>query len=101
MHFEKSIPVLLGMLLAGKPFQKAQLTIRKAGGKPLEYVKVVMKSGLVSNVSFSGTPGDQQAVNVSLNFGALEMHYTPQGADGSGQAEISTAYDIAQNKAGG
>ncbi len=101
MNIEKSVPVLLGMLLTGKPFKQAQLTIRKAGGKPLEYVKVIMKSGLISNLSFSGAPtSDHQTVSLSLNFGAVELHYTPQGADGSGQAEVSTSYDIAQNKAG-
>ncbi len=99
MNFEKSAPVLLGMCLTGKPFQQAQLTMRKAGGNPLEYVKVVMKTGLISNVAFGGSKdSDHQTVTVSLNFSALELHYTPQAADGSGQAEISTTFDISGNK---
>lgn len=100
MHVEKSTPVLLGMCLTGKAFQQAQLVVRKAGGKPLEYIKIVMKEGLVSHVSFSGSGGDAQTVSVSLNFGKVELHYTPQAKDGSGQAQVSTSYDITQNKAG-
>jgi type VI secretion system secreted protein Hcp len=95
---EKSIPVLLGMCMSGKPFKQAQLTVRKAGGKPLEFVKVIMKGGLISNVQVTGS--DPHTVAVSLNFGAVEFRYTPQAADGSGQAEVSTIFDIAGNKAG-
>jgi type VI secretion system secreted protein Hcp len=100
MHFEKSIPVLAGMLMAGTPFKQAQLTIRKAGTTPLEYIKVIMTTGIVSNVSFSGTPGsDFQAASVSLNFSAVEVHYTPQADDGTGAAEVVMGYDISANKA--
>ncbi len=102
MHFEKSCPVLLGMLLTGKPFQTAQLTLRKAGATPLEYIKVIMQGGIISNISFGGAPSsDFQDVTVSLNFGYVEVHYTPQAADGSGQADVTTQYNIAQNKPGG
>jgi type VI secretion system secreted protein Hcp len=101
VHMEKSIPVLLGMLMSGKPFNQAQLTMRKAGGKPLEFVKVIMKGGLVSGVQFSTPAGDvPQTVTVSLNFGAVEFHYTPQAPDGSGQAEVVTSFDIGANKSG-
>jgi type VI secretion system secreted protein Hcp len=96
---EKSVPVLLAMCLTGKPFNQAQLVCRKStGNKPLEFVKVIMKGGLISGVQFNGA--DPHLVEVSLNFGAVEFHYTPQAADGSGQAEISTTYDIAGNKGG-
>jgi type VI secretion system secreted protein Hcp len=101
LNFEKSVPVLLGMLLTGTPFKTAQLTIRKAGATPLEYVKVIMQGGIISNVSMSGTPtSDVQSVSVSLNFGYVEVHYTPQAADGSGEADVTTQYNIAQNKPG-
>lgn len=100
MHVEKSVPVLLGMCLTGKPFQQAQLTIRKAGGSPLEYVKVIMTGGLVSNVSFAGSGSDVQSVTVSLNFSKMEFHYTPQAADGTAMADVTTTYDQSKNKAG-
>jgi len=101
LHFEKSVPVLMGMLLTGTPFQNAQLTLRKAGAQPLEYIKIIMQGGIISNVSMSGAPtSDAQVVTVSLNFGYVEVHYTPQAADGSGEAEVSTQYNIAKGKAG-
>jgi type VI secretion system secreted protein Hcp len=101
LNFEKSCPVLTGMLLTGTPFQQAQLTIRKAGVTPLEYIKIIMKGGIISNVSMSGSPtADTQSVTVSLNFGYVEVHYTPQAADGSGGADVTTQYNIAKNKTG-
>jgi type VI secretion system secreted protein Hcp len=98
-RLESSIPPLLAMLLRGKPFKQAVLTLRKAGDKPLEYLKVTMSTGIVSSVQFGGGPHDEhQSVTVSLNFAQVKVDYTPQAADGSGQAVISAGHDVAANK---
>jgi type VI secretion system secreted protein Hcp len=98
-RLESSIPPLLAMLLKGKPFKQALLTLRKAGDKPLEYLKITMTTGIVSSVQFGGGPNDEhQSVTVSLNFGQVQVDYTPQAADGSGQATITAGHNIAANK---
>jgi type VI secretion system secreted protein Hcp len=98
-RLEASHAPLLGMLLKGKPFKQALFTLRKAGDKPLEYLKITMSNGIISGVQFSGTPGDEfQTAAVTLNFGQVKFDYTPQAADGSGQATITYGHDIAANK---
>jgi len=100
MHANKSCPTLWQMVCGGTTFDTATLVIRKAGGsEALEYIKIVMTAGLIANIAFSGTPSDDyQAVTVSLNFSSVEVHYTPQVAAGTGDAEVVTSYDIIQNK---
>lgn len=89
---------LLGMTLKGKAFKTAVLTCRKAGDKPLEFLKITMSAGLVSGVKFEADKNDElQTATVTLNFSQVKFDYTPQNADGSGMAMITYAHDMAKN----
>lgn len=98
-RLESSHAPLLGLLLKGKPFKTALLTLRKAGDKPLEYLKITMTTGIISSIQFGGAPSDEyQTCTVTLNFGQVKFDYTPQNNDGSGAATITVGHDIAANK---
>ncbi len=99
-YVDRSVPTLLNMLLLGTAFEAATLSVCKAtGGDTLDYLVVKMSNGLVSGVTFTGNPGDElQAVNVSLNFSAVEVDYTPQTTGGASGAVVTMNYSI--NKAG-
>jgi type VI secretion system secreted protein Hcp len=101
-YVDKSVPPILKMLLTGAPFQQAQLSICKAtGGNPLDYIVIKMSNGLVSNVTFSGDPGDEvQKVSVSLNFAAVEFDYTPQDNQGNGLPAVNIQYQINASASG-
>ncbi len=95
---DSSHPTVLGMSLKGKSFKTAVFTQRKAGDKPLEFVKITMSNGLISGIFFEGNHTDEtQTVTVTLNFGQVKFDYTPQAADGSGGATISYGHDITRN----
>jgi type VI secretion system secreted protein Hcp len=99
---DRTTPVLLGMCAAGGAFKKAVLVVRKAGGpKPLEYIKITMENGIISSHTFSGTGGgpDGHTETFTLNFATVKVEYTPQKADGSGDAVVTTAWNIAKNVA--
>jgi type VI secretion system secreted protein Hcp len=71
----------------GKHFKNAVLTVRKAGEKPLEYIKITMEEVMVSAVSTGGSGGeDRLTENVTLNFAKVKLEYQKQkdsgGADG-------------------
>ena len=101
MNANKSCANLWQMVCGGTHFDEADLTLRRAGGTDaLEYMKVVMKKGLVSNIAFSGGLDDHQSITVSLNFGYVEIHYTPQVNEGSGDAETVVYYDIKLHEIG-
>ncbi len=95
---DKASPNLVLGCSIGKHYPEALLTVRKAGEKPLEYIKLTMKDVLVSSVSTGGSHGeDRLTENVTLNFAEYKMEYAPQKADGSGDAAVTAAFHIAKN----
>ena len=97
-YVDKSTPNLIMATCNGKHYKEALLTVRKAGDKPLEYIKVTMKEVLISSVSTGGSGGeDRLTENVTLNFGWFKVEYTPQKSDGTGDAAIEAVWNIAEN----
>jgi type VI secretion system secreted protein Hcp len=90
---------LLKYVATGKHVKEALLTVRKAGDKPLEYIKLTMKDCLISSVSTGGSGGeDRLTENISINFGEFIFEYTPQKPDGTGDAVLPFKFDIAGNE---
>ena len=99
-YIDKSSPDLMQATLTGKHFDSAVLVVRKAGGKPLEYVTITMTQVLVSSVSTGGSGGeDRLTENVSLNFAKVKLDYKEQTKDGTAGASPTMTYNIAENSA--
>jgi len=97
---DKASPMLLQNCANGKHFKEALLTIRKAGGTPLEYLKIKLTDIIVSAFSSGGSGGeDRLTENVTLNFGKIDFTYTPQKHDGSADVAVVTTWDIQKNTA--
>jgi type VI secretion system secreted protein Hcp len=97
-YIDKVSPNLMLACANGKHFSEALLTVRKAGEKPLEYLKITMTDLIVTSVTTGGSGGeDRLTENVSLNFAKFKVEYTPQKKDGSGDAPITIGWDIAGN----
>jgi type VI secretion system secreted protein Hcp len=101
-HVDKATPELFKACCNGKVFKEATLTVRKAGEKPLEYLKIKMSDVLISKMDAGGgrsdTNEDLLTEDVSLNFAKVEVEYTPQKPDGSGDAVVTTGWNIEANK---
>jgi type VI secretion system secreted protein Hcp len=98
-HVDKATPILMKYCCNGKHIKEALLTVRKAGGKPVEYLKITMNDAIVSQVSTGGSGGqDRLTEELSLNFAKVKCEYVPQKADGSAEAAIAMGYDIGANK---
>ena len=88
-------------LATGKHIKDGTLYVRKAGEKPLEYIKITIEPILVTAVSTGGSGGeDRLTENVTLNFGKFEVVYTPQDKEGKGGAAIPVAWNIPGNVEG-
>jgi type VI secretion system secreted protein Hcp len=99
-YLDKATPNLMLYCCNGKHIPKVLLTVRKAGGdNPLEYMKITMEDCLISNVSTGGSSSeDRLTENITLNFAKVEVEYTPQAADGLGDASIIMNFDVTQNR---
>lgn len=99
-YIDKSSPTFLAHCANGKHMKEALLTVRKAGGSPLEYLKIKLQDIIVAAVSTGGSGGeDRLTENITLNFAKIEYSYTPQKADGGAEAAIVTTWDIQKNAA--
>jgi len=96
---DKSSHALLKAVSVGQHVKSALLTVRKAGEKPLEYIKMELKECLISSVSTGGSGGeDRLTENITINFGNFAFEYTPQKEDGSGDAVLPFKFDIKTNE---
>ena len=100
-YVDKSSPTLFLKMCGGTPIKKATLVVRKAGDKPLEYIKLTMEDLIVSDMSTGGSGGkgsdDRITEHLSLNFTKFNFEYVPQKADGSGDASVECKWDIKKN----
>jgi len=85
-HIDQASPVLFQKCASGEHLKEGLLTVRKAGGTQLEYLKIKLSDLLVSSVQPGGSGGDElPSEQVSLNYSKIEMDYQPQGPDGKAQ----------------
>ena len=98
-HVDRATPALMLSCCNGKHFKQGVLTVRKAGEKPLEYLKLTLKEIIISGYTTGGSGGEDRITeNVSLNFAEYKLEYSPQKPDGSGDAAVEAIFHIAQNK---
>jgi type VI secretion system secreted protein Hcp len=97
---DRSSPLLFTMSCSGTPIKTGLLTLRKAGGTPLEFLKITMNQILISKVSKTiAAGGDAIVETISMNFASFTYEYVPQNADGTGAASIVKGFNIASNLA--
>lgn len=100
-YIDKSTPKLMLACCNGKHYDEALLTVRKAGEKPVEYVKVKLTDVLITAVTTGGSGGeDRLTENVTLDFAEFKLDYTPQDSKGAAGTAIPVSWDIAANAPG-
>jgi type VI secretion system secreted protein Hcp len=97
-YIDSATPAIMQYCCSGKHFQNAKLTVRKAGGNPVEYMVLQMHDVIISSLSSGAGAGDDRVTeHVTMNFAKYEMTYTPQDDTGSPKAAIEQRFDIRAN----
>jgi type VI secretion system secreted protein Hcp len=97
-YIDASSPALLLACCKGTHIDKATLTMRKAGDKPLEYLVIEFDEVLITSLSTGGSGGeDRLTENVTLNFAKFTLSYTPQDSKGVPGTAVPVNFDVAQN----
>ena len=99
-YVDRSSPNLMKYCLTGKHVAEAVLTVRKAGGSPLEYLKLTMSDVIVTGVRPFGAAEDDVRVKerVRLSFAKIKQEYNVQNAQGGSGGAVTAGYDIKANK---
>ena len=95
---DKSSPALMFHCAGGKHIPNGLITVRKAGDKPLEYLKVKLVDILVSSVQHAGHGSDLLTENLTINFAKFHVEYQEQKPDGSGQPGGEMGWDVKANQ---
>ncbi len=96
---DRASPNLMKYCLTGKHIPEALLTVRKAGGTPLEYLKLTMTDVVITNVQPSGSATDEIIKEqVSMSFAKIKQEYTVQNQQGGSGGAVTAGYDIKLNK---
>ncbi len=96
---DRASPNLMKFCLTGKHIPEAVLTVRKAGGTPLEYLKITMNDVVITNVQPAGSSQDEIIKErVNLAFAKIKQEYTVQNQQGGSGGAVTAGYDIKLNK---
>jgi type VI secretion system secreted protein Hcp len=105
LHFvhrlDKASPRLLLACASGQHIKEATITVRKAGGQQLEYLKIKLTEVFVSSYQLGGSSQGGEATplaELSLNFVKLRMDYTEQNVKGGAGSTTSMEWDLGKNK---
>lgn len=89
---DTATPQIVELICHGQPAGDAYITLRKAGEKPLEYLKIKMTDILISSYQTGGSSGTGVPVEqVSFSFSSLEMTAIEQKEDGSGGQQVTSS----------
>ena len=96
MAASKASPQLMQYCAFGKPIPKAVLTIRKAGQKQQEYMKVTLSDVMISSYQTDGQAGANTIPKeqISLNFGKIEILYQEQLESGQLGGAVFSIVDL-------
>lgn len=98
-NVDRSSPNLMKYCLTGKHIAEAKLTVRKAGGSPLEYLKITMTDVVITNVQPAGSSSDETIKEqVSMSFAKVKQEYTVQNQQGGSGGAVTAGFDIKLNK---
>jgi len=99
-YIDRSSPNLMKYCLTGKHVAEARLTVRKAGGNPLEYLRMVFTDVIVTSVAPFGDSADDLRIRerVRLSFSKVQQEYAVQNAQGGSGGAVTASYDIKGNK---
>jgi type VI secretion system secreted protein Hcp len=97
-YVDSASHALLKACCTGKHYPEAKLVVRKAGDKPVEYIKITMTDCLITSYQTGGSGGeDRLTENVSINFAKVKFEYTPQAASGAAEATKDMEFSIEEN----
>jgi type VI secretion system secreted protein Hcp len=94
----KASPKLFLSCASGVHIKDAILTVRGAGDKPLEFLKVTMSDVLVSSWQQAGSAGDEIPQDqISINFSKIEIAYVTQSPNGGAGESVRGGWDVKSN----
>jgi type VI secretion system secreted protein Hcp len=96
----KASPRLFLACAKGEHFKTAVLTVRRAGGSPMDFLTWRLTDVLVSGYQTAGqlAGGALPADHVSLGFEKVKLEYIPVKPDGKPDVSVKAGWDVKANR---
>src|SRR5690242_7072690 len=100
MRVNRASPKLFLACASATHISTAVLTLRRAGGAGVEFLKWTLSVVAVTSYQTASNvpPGDRSTDQVSFRFGKIEMEYRPMNPDGSLGPPITAGWDAAMSR---
>jgi type VI secretion system secreted protein Hcp len=95
-QIDRASPNLMRYCLTGRHIMKVVLSTRKAGGAPMDFLKITLGDVVVTGVEPIVT-GSNYYEHVTLSFARVKSEYTLQSAAGRSSGTITASFDIREN----
>jgi type VI secretion system secreted protein Hcp len=96
---DRASPNLVQYCLTGKHIDQVKLTMRKAGGRPLEYIRITMTDAIISHVHpFGSGTGWRIHESAGLSFSKVMYEYVVQNQQGGSAGTVTVSFDIKGNR---
>ncbi|MBY8603871.1 MAG: type VI secretion system tube protein Hcp [Burkholderia sp.] len=99
-YVDRASPILMLHCLKGNHIESAVLVVRKAGGIPLEYLRITMDKVLITRINSSANLNMvRPREEVQLSFARIHQEYVVQNAQGGSGGAVAAGYDFKTGKA--
>jgi len=100
---DKASPKLAAACCEGTHIKEILMTLNRAGGEKLEYMRFKLSEAMITSVRPGGTSSGAETFpleEISFNYGKIEWTYTQQKrADGTGGGKVAAGWNVLENKA--
>jgi type VI secretion system secreted protein Hcp len=94
----KASPLLWLACASGQHVKTAVLTCRRTAVKTqVEFLKVTLTDVTITSYEADGADEERPLDQVALNYGKIELAYTPVDAAGKPQAPVKAGWDVSEN----
>lgn len=98
-HTDKATPTIFSYAASGRHIPNVTLAIHKAGGTQIEYLRISLQHAIVTYCGYNGSlSGSLIPVTYRFQASVIKHQYWEQTESGIRGAEVSSTFDIKQNK---
>lgn len=97
---DRASPALMTKCVDSTPIKSVTLTCRKAGGSPLEFLKIQLSDVIIWEIAPAGSHGEAQFTeDLMLNFAKIKLTYQEQDEKGHAKGgTVEFEHDLAGKK---
>jgi type VI secretion system secreted protein Hcp len=95
---DKATPNLFAACAKGTHYKDALLTVRKAGGEQIEYLKIHMEQVIISSYDVGQEIDSNEKIKetISINCARIKIEYAPQAGEGGAGGTLEGGWDMSK-----